>query len=95
MQYFIGFPSFSNEAPFDPSLFVGIRKRLGVEQINEINEKILQLNAVLPGATPKSTPTETKSEDNNQPPQASHDDESVQQSQQSLPVEEDMPMKAR
>jgi hypothetical protein len=47
MQYFIGYSSFSNEAPFDPSLFVGIRKRLGVKQINEINEKILQLNAVL------------------------------------------------
>jgi IS5 family transposase len=49
MQYFIGYASFSNEAPFDPSLFVSIRKRLGVAQINEINEKILQLNEVLPG----------------------------------------------
>lgn len=51
MQYFIGYSSFSNEAPFDPSLFVDIRKRLGVAQINEINEKILQLNGLLPGNT--------------------------------------------
>ena len=49
MQYFIGYSSFSNETPFDPSLFVDIRKRLGVEQINEINEKILQLNGLLTG----------------------------------------------
>jgi len=36
--------SFSNEAPFDPSLFVEFRKRLGLEQINFINEKILGLS---------------------------------------------------
>src|SRR5678810_661598 len=41
MQYFIGYSSFSNEAPFDASLFVDIRKRLTLEQINEINDKIL------------------------------------------------------
>ncbi len=43
MQYFIGYSSFSPEAPFDPSLFVEFRKRLGIEQINSINEKILGL----------------------------------------------------
>lgn len=43
MQYFIGYSSFSDEEPFDPSLFVDFRKRLGIEQINEINEKILGL----------------------------------------------------
>ncbi|MEX6690035.1 transposase [Danxiaibacter flavus] len=43
MQYFIGYSSFSNEAPFDASLFVDIRKRLTLEQINEINEKILAI----------------------------------------------------
>jgi len=46
MQYFIGYSCFSIEAPFDPSLFVDIRKRLGPKQINEINEKILQLGEV-------------------------------------------------
>ena len=43
MQYFIGYSSFSNEAPFDASLFVDLRKRLSIEHINEINEKILGL----------------------------------------------------
>jgi hypothetical protein len=45
MQYFIGYSSFSNEEPFDPSLFVDFRKRLGIEQINSINEKILGLGS--------------------------------------------------
>ena len=43
MQYFIGYSSFSYVEPFDPSLFVEFRKRLGIEQINDINEKILGL----------------------------------------------------
>ncbi len=46
MQYFLGYSSFSNEAPFDASLFVEIRKRLGVEQINKINEQILGLHHI-------------------------------------------------
>ena len=31
MQHFIGCSSFSDEEPFDPSLFVEFRKRLGME----------------------------------------------------------------
>ncbi len=44
MQYLIGYSSFSDEEPFDASLFVDIRKRMGIEQINAINEKILGLS---------------------------------------------------
>lgn len=44
MQYFLGFSSFSDEEPFDASLFVEFRKRLGAEQMNAINEKILKLS---------------------------------------------------
>lgn len=44
MQYFIGYSSFSTEPPFDPSLFVDFRKRLGIDQINFINETILGLS---------------------------------------------------
>jgi hypothetical protein len=40
MQYFLGYQSFSNEAPFDASLFVEFRKRMGLEQINAMNDKI-------------------------------------------------------
>ncbi len=31
MQYFLGYSSFSNEAPFDASLFVEFRNRMGME----------------------------------------------------------------
>ena len=40
MQYFLGYTSFCDVPPFDASLFVEFRKRLGLEQINKINERI-------------------------------------------------------
>ena len=39
MQYFLGYPSFTNEAPYDPSLLTDFRKRLGMDHVNAINEK--------------------------------------------------------
>ena len=48
MQYFIGYSSFSNEAPFDASLFVEFRKRLSLEDINTINEKIVKIHQQIP-----------------------------------------------
>ncbi|MDZ4751821.1 MAG: transposase [Flavobacteriales bacterium] len=44
MQYFIGYFSFSNEPPFDSSLFVEIRKRLGLDEISAINERMVELS---------------------------------------------------
>ena len=41
MQYFLGYTSFSPDPPFDASLFVEFRNRMGLEQINALNEKIL------------------------------------------------------
>lgn len=43
MQYFLGYSSFSDEVPFDASLFVEFRKRLGLENLNAINAKIVAL----------------------------------------------------
>ena len=40
LQYFLGYSSYIKEPPFDASLFVDIRKRLGQELIAEINERI-------------------------------------------------------
>ena len=45
MQYFLGYSSFTSEAPFDASLFVEIRKRLGQDAMNAMNEKIAELKA--------------------------------------------------
>lgn len=42
LQYFVGLSSFQREAPFDASLMVSIRKRLGKEVMTELNEIILE-----------------------------------------------------
>lgn len=44
MQYFLGLPSFKKDAVFAPSLFVEIRKRLGLDYWQEINEIIIKHN---------------------------------------------------
>ena len=41
MQYFLGYSSFTNEAPFSPSLFVSIRQRLSLAVINTINDIVI------------------------------------------------------
>ena len=44
MQYFLGLPSFKTEPVFAPNLFVKIRKRLGLDYWNDINEIIIKHN---------------------------------------------------
>ena len=46
MQYFLGLPSFKTTAVFAPSLFVEIRKRLGLDYWTEINGIIIKHNTV-------------------------------------------------
>ncbi|MEO6231998.1 MAG: IS5 family transposase [Ferruginibacter sp.] len=41
MQYFLGYSSFTNEAPFSPSLFVEIRERLSLGIVNSISDIIV------------------------------------------------------
>ena len=66
MQYFLGYPSFTNETPFDASLFVEFRKRLGMENLNAINEKIIALK----------TRIETKQTVCNQPEESTNNENS-------------------
>ncbi|MBP1618422.1 MAG: Transposase domain [Bacteroidetes bacterium] len=47
MQYFLGYLSFTNESPFDASLFVEFRKRLGMDNLNAINKKIVAIKTRL------------------------------------------------
>ena len=37
-QYFLGYTSYQKEEPFDASLFVEIRERLGIEFMNEVGQ---------------------------------------------------------
>jgi hypothetical protein len=70
MQYFLGYPSFSDQAPFDPSLLTDFRKRLSIDQVNAINERIVSLKAKFEsqqGDAPKPEDKDS-SEDNEQEP---------------------------
>ena len=42
LQYFLGFPEYKDEAPFDHSLMMHFRKRLDKETLAEINESIVR-----------------------------------------------------
>ena len=61
MQYFLGYPDFTSDKPFDASLFVDIRKRLGMESINAINEKIIQLKTGFATRSPQKEDQSTRS----------------------------------
>jgi hypothetical protein len=62
MQYFLGYTSFTTEPPFDPSLFVEFRKRLGMENLNAISERIVSLKTRF--ETTKKSKSENQGEDN-------------------------------
>lgn len=42
LQYFLGLSGYSNEAPFDSSMFVYFRQRIGVNLVKKINEKMVK-----------------------------------------------------
>ena len=72
MQYFLGYSSFTNEPPFDASLFVEFRKRLGMENVNAINERIVALKThveALKKVTPPPSEQETADEKDDEPPE--------------------------
>ncbi len=60
MQYFLGYSSFTNEAPYDPSLLTDFRKRLGMDQVNAINERIVFLKAKFESQQTKPSKPESK-----------------------------------
>jgi len=47
MQHFLGYSSFSDEPPFDASLFVTFRKHLSLDVVNTITEKIIAIKTKL------------------------------------------------
>ena len=73
MQYFLGYASFTSDRPFDASLFVDIRKRLGMDAINAINEKIVALKTFMEAKSTKQTdlPISTKSDEEEVPKEPS------------------------
>jgi hypothetical protein len=66
MQYFPGYSSFTGDKPFDASLFVDVRKQLGLEIINGMNEKIVSLKTKM--VSGQETGPEEKDNDPSSPP---------------------------
>ncbi|MFZ6025093.1 MAG: transposase [Bacteroidota bacterium] len=66
MQYFLGYTSFTNEAPFSDTLFVEIRKRLNFELLSKINE-VIALHCLQEWSEPDKEGIDQK-EDENLPP---------------------------
>lgn len=67
MQYFLGYSSFTNEAPFDPSLFVEFRKRLGMDNVNAMNERIVAIKTRLESEKKADKPKKDDDDNNDEP----------------------------
>jgi hypothetical protein len=66
MQYFLGYASFTNEAPFSDTLFVEIRKRLSLELLSKIND-VIALHCLQENDKPELPPPTTTGDDNETP----------------------------
>lgn len=67
MQYFLGYSSFNPDPPFDASLFVEFRSRMGMEQIGTINTRI---HALYQEMTANTSGSKTKKDEGNDEPGA-------------------------
>ncbi len=56
MQYFLGYSSFTNEAPFSATLFVEIRKRLSLKLLSKIND-VIALHCIKEDETDQPPPS--------------------------------------
>ncbi len=65
LQYFLGLSGYSNESPFDSSMFVYFRKRIGVNLVNKINEKMVKDHTQVQGQEVEKKSSE-RSEPKNQ-----------------------------
>jgi transposase, IS5 family len=55
LQYFIGMTAYSNKEPFDSSMLVHFRQRIGVNLVNKINEKMVKEHSEIPTIVEKKT----------------------------------------
>ncbi len=71
LQYFVGLSSFTTEIPFDPSLMVSIRYRLGQEVMEAFNLLVLQEAGVIPVLSKEGEELASASKKNDDGPDAS------------------------
>jgi len=63
LQYFVGLSSFTTQEPFDPSLMVTIRYRLGQDVMEEFNQLVLREAGII--ATPLKDNSSSSDNENN------------------------------
>ena len=72
LQYFLGLHEYSDQAPFDASMLVHFRKRIGLDLVLAVNESVVQ--AGMEAAPPKTPPSPQESapenDDESDPPEA-------------------------
>jgi len=85
LQYFIGYEEFSHKPPFDPSLFVTIRKRLGQEALDEMNAKFISM--VKAAEKEQASPSKKKKRKNSKPsdPSAASPEQTAEESSEEPP----------
>ena len=85
LQYFTGMSSFTTQAPFDASLMVSIRYRLGQQTMEAFNRLVLQEAGIIPYSDEGSADdTENRDEHNN--PASSATDQTIQAEQGTIPA---------
>ncbi|MCJ7812974.1 transposase, partial [bacterium] len=62
LQYFIGYEEFSHKPPFDPSLFVTLRERLGIDVFEKLNQAFMA--GVVKAEEAQKRPAKSKDKDN-------------------------------
>jgi transposase, IS5 family len=71
LQYFVGLSSFTTQIPFDPSLMVNIRYRLGQEVMEAFNLLVLQEAGVIPALSKEGEELASAGKNNDDDPDAS------------------------
>jgi len=92
MQYFLGYSTFTNEAPFSPSLFVSIRERFSLNVINAINDIVIAHSFDKPPDKPDNINPVNKYDAGNDNTTATMVDDAIGLSEATAPVLQDKPI---
>ena len=69
LQYFLGLHEYSDKAPFDASMLVHFRKRIGVDLVLAVNESVVQSGMPpSPSVPPSPQESASESDDDSDPP---------------------------
>lgn len=68
LQYFLGLSEYSDAAPFDDSMLVYFRKRIGLELVLQVNESVVKSAQGTASLPPASTSDEDIASDETEPP---------------------------